>query len=122
MRLAEPIGKQKFAKVIKTEEKGSDVNLAIHLLNDAWLENYECAVVVSNDSDLSEAMRMVKNNLRKKIILVTPGDLKSRAPSNQLKKWSAANLGITPADLAACQLPTTIPGTRISRPKKWSTT
>jgi hypothetical protein len=25
------------ARVIKTEEKGSDVNLSVHLLNDAWL-------------------------------------------------------------------------------------
>ncbi len=27
----------KFVKIIKTEEKGSDVNLAVHLLNDARL-------------------------------------------------------------------------------------
>lgn len=46
--------------VIKTEEKGSDVNLAVHLLNDAWLNKYECAVIVSNDSDMAEAMRLVK--------------------------------------------------------------
>ena len=39
-----------FCKVIKTEEKGSDVNLAVHLLNDAWLDRYDCAVVISNDS------------------------------------------------------------------------
>ena len=45
---------RQFVEVIKTEEKGSDVNLAVHLLNDAWLDRYECAVVVSNDSDLAE--------------------------------------------------------------------
>jgi hypothetical protein len=28
---------QKFAKVIKTEEKGSDVNLATHLLSDGYI-------------------------------------------------------------------------------------
>ena len=33
-----------FVPVIKTEEKGSDVNLAVHLLNDAWLDEYDCAV------------------------------------------------------------------------------
>ena len=31
----------KFAQVIKTEENGSDVNLAVHLLNDAWLNEYD---------------------------------------------------------------------------------
>ena len=29
-------GKPRFARVIKTEEKGSDVNLAVHLLNDVF--------------------------------------------------------------------------------------
>ena len=37
----------------KTEEKGSAVNLAVHLLNDGWLDAYDCAVVISNDSDLA---------------------------------------------------------------------
>lgn len=49
-----------LANVILTEEKGTDVNLAVHLLNDAWLNAYDCAVVVSNDSDLAEAMRLAK--------------------------------------------------------------
>jgi uncharacterized LabA/DUF88 family protein len=47
-------------EVWKNEEKGSDVNLALHLLNDAWQDAFDCAVVVSNDSDLAEALRMVK--------------------------------------------------------------
>jgi len=119
MRLAVPLGKQKYAKVIKTEEKGSDVNLAIHALNDAWSGKYECAVIVSNDSDLSEAMRIIKNELRKKIILITPGNPKTRPVSNQLKKWSTANFGISTADLAACQLPCEIPGTNLKKPLTW---
>jgi hypothetical protein len=55
--LAHPIDKRvfqktiKFVQVIKTEEKGSDVNLAIHLLNDAWKGLYDSAIVISNDSD-----------------------------------------------------------------------
>src|SRR6266446_5066282 len=48
MRLVNPplIG-SKYANVIKTEEKGSDVNLALHVLNDAWQDKYDCAVVCS---------------------------------------------------------------------------
>lgn len=105
MRLVTPAGSQKYAEVIKTEEKGSDVNLAIHALNDAWLDSYECAVVVSNDSDLSEALRIIKQDLKKKIILVTPGNPKDRPPSNELKRWAFASISITSDDLAACQLP-----------------
>ena len=58
--LVEPIHGIKVARIIKTEEKGSDVNLASHFLSDAWLDKYECAVIVSNDSDLAEAMHLVK--------------------------------------------------------------
>lgn len=52
--LARPVAGKAYETIIKTEEKGSDVNLAVHLLNDAWLDHYDCAVVVSNDSDLAE--------------------------------------------------------------------
>ena len=38
--------------MVKTEEKASDVNLAVHLLNDSWLNAYDCAIVVTNDSDI----------------------------------------------------------------------
>jgi uncharacterized LabA/DUF88 family protein len=48
-----PPPSSKYADVWHREEKGSDVNLAVHLLNDAWRDAYDCAVVVSNDSDLS---------------------------------------------------------------------
>ncbi len=63
----------KFANIIKTEEKGSDVNLALHLLNDAWKDLYDCAVIVSNDSDLAEALKLVKNQHKKTIGLISPG-------------------------------------------------
>ena len=36
-----------FAEVIKTEEKGSDVNIATHLLVDAFKNDYELAVICS---------------------------------------------------------------------------
>lgn len=51
----------KYAEVWHREEKGSDVNLAVHMLNDAWSNAYDCAVVVSNDSDLAEACHLVRS-------------------------------------------------------------
>jgi len=38
--------------IMVPEEKGSDVNLASHLLIDIYVERIDAAVVVSNDSDL----------------------------------------------------------------------
>jgi hypothetical protein len=66
MALVVPPGQpQKFAKVIKTEEKGSDVNLATHLLHDAQMGRFDVAVVISNDSDLLEPIKIVRQELRK---------------------------------------------------------
>ena len=47
-------------EVYKTEEKGSDVNLASHLLVDAAHRDCEVAVVVSNDSDLKDPIELAQ--------------------------------------------------------------
>jgi hypothetical protein len=66
MALVVPPGQPtRYARVIKTEEKGSDVNLAIHLLHDAHMGRFDVAVVVSNDSDLLEPIKIVREQLRK---------------------------------------------------------
>ncbi len=120
MRLASPplIG-SKYADVLKTEEKGSDVNLALHMLNDAWNDLYDCAVVCSNDSDLSEALRIVKTERKKKIVLAVPGVANVRPPSNQLRKYANYTLSIPAAAIAASQLPNQIPGTNFHKPPGW---
>jgi len=61
-----------MVKVIKTEEKGSDVNLALHLLKDGYNKDYEVAVIISNDSDFAEAMRIVTQELKLSVGLVNP--------------------------------------------------
>jgi uncharacterized LabA/DUF88 family protein len=118
MRLANPKPWKKTEEVIKTEEKGSDVNLALHVLNDAWEDNYQCAVICSNDSDLKEALRLVKNR-KKRVILVVPGDPIKRPAAIQLKRYASAVVRITAVDLAACQMPNPIPGTTIHKPAVW---
>lgn len=50
----------RFVRVLKTEEKGSDVNLAAHLLDDAHRARFDVAVVVTNDSDLLLPIQMVR--------------------------------------------------------------
>ena len=70
MPLAPP--KSGYVKVIKTEEKGSDVNLALHLLSDGHKNAYDVAVIVSNDSDLLLPIQFVKKELGKKIGILNP--------------------------------------------------
>lgn len=75
-------GRVKYVEVIKTEEKGSDVNLATHLLHDAHLKRYEAAVVISNDSDLVTPIRIVTGELKRKVGVLNP----QKNPSRELLK------------------------------------
>jgi uncharacterized LabA/DUF88 family protein len=114
--LASNVGAQRYVQVIRTEEKGSDVNLGIHLLNDSWMDLYDCAVVVSNDSDLAEALRLVKAQHKKIIGVITPH--KGR-PSTELIRHADFVGRVREGVLKASQLPDLIPGTKIHKPAKW---
>ena len=65
-------GRHSPVKVIKTEEKGSDVNLATHLLMDAFDNLFDMAVIVSNDSDLAEPISLVRHRFGKGIGILNP--------------------------------------------------
>ena len=51
-----------MVRVVKTEEKGSDVNLACHLVADAFEKKCDAAFVISNDSDLLEPIRIARQH------------------------------------------------------------
>ncbi len=67
----------KTAKVIKNEEKGSDISMATYLLVDAFRDDTEAFVVVSNDSDLTEPIRIVQHELGKIVGLLNPQSIPS---------------------------------------------
>jgi uncharacterized LabA/DUF88 family protein len=58
--------------VLQPEEKGSDVNLASHLLLDGFRDRYDVAIVVSNDSDLAEPIRIARLELGRDMVLLNP--------------------------------------------------
>lgn len=66
---ASPQGPQTVL-VWDTKEKGSDVNLATYLLLDAFEESYDTAIVISDDSDLLEPVRVVRERLGKRVGVV----------------------------------------------------
>ncbi len=105
-----------FAKVIKSEEKGSDVNLAVHLVGDGYKDLFDLAVVVSEDSDLQPAVDLVRNELGKRVTVVTPRNLKHLPLRGDDKRYTRA------AALAACQFPAVVldpSGREIHRPQSW---
>jgi uncharacterized LabA/DUF88 family protein len=106
-------------KVVKIEEKGSDVNLACHLLLDAFQDNFDVAAVLSNDSDLVEPIRIVTQVSGKPIGLLSPVS----NPTPNLRGVSTFIRRISPSDLAASQFPNPVvrpDGIEISKPMPWS--
>ena len=73
-------------QVERTEEKGSDVNLATLLLYDASVNDYNRAIVISNDSDLKLVIDIVVNKLRKDVIVVNPNT------TNKVKKYKGCRI------------------------------
>ena len=90
--------------VIKTEEKGSDVNIATHMIHDGHLGRYEAAVIVSNDSDLVEPVKIVRNYLKKDVGMLNP----HKHPSNALKHCVKFMKPIREGVLRSCQFPPTL--------------
>jgi len=110
-----------FARVLKTEEKGSDVNLATHLIHDAHRGVIDCAVVVSNDSDLAEPMRIVRDELKLVVGLISPTTKRDRHPSRQLKNCSTFMKSVRKSALEHSQFPVTLKDSKgtIRRPAAW---
>ena len=109
-----------FVKIYKTEEKGTDVNIAVHLVNDAWLDHYDCAVVVSNDSDLAESLKLVKQHHNKKLLgLAFPSTDPKRKPSRELIQYADFVKHIRHSILEDSQLPKNIPNTGLHKPARW---
>jgi hypothetical protein len=106
------------AYVWKTEEKGSDVNLATYLLLDAFQNKYQVAAVLSNDTDLIEPIRVTNQILGKPVGLLSP------VPNPQIGLVRAATFKkhVAAADAAACQFPdpvTLANGRQIKKPLSW---
>ncbi|MCA9858471.1 MAG: NYN domain-containing protein [Thermomicrobiales bacterium] len=79
--LADPSAKKPTLKVphekvhvIVNEGKGSDVSLATHLVADGFRNAFDVAIVISNDSDLYEPIRVISDasELGRPVLLVNP--------------------------------------------------
>jgi hypothetical protein len=120
MPLAAPLpGRPKTVEVIKTEEKGSDVNLATYLLIDAFRKDSDAAVIISNDSDLCEPIRIVQDEFQVPVGLLIPHS----RPSEALRRLSPAFIKqIRHGPLSASQFPaklTDARGRTIRKPPAW---
>jgi len=106
-----------YVKVIKTGEKGSDVNLATHLLVDGYNDEYELAVVVSNDSDLVAPIQIVITELKKPVGLLNP----AKHPSQVLQNCVTFQKKIRAGVLKNCQFPPILTDSigSFAKPSSW---
>lgn len=110
-------GGPRYARVIKTEEKGSDVNLATHLVSDAYENAFDCAVLITNDSDLREPVSLVRNRLGKQVGILNP----QKHPAVALTKVATFIKTIRSGVLRVSQLPDVLRDSRgdFSKPAGW---
>lgn len=69
---------------LRTDEKGSDVNLASHLLLDACSGDFDKALIVSNDNDFAFPVRAVRDRLGLTIGVSCPVAQPGRRPARLL--------------------------------------
>jgi hypothetical protein len=74
-------------EVIRTEEKGSDVNLASYLLLDGFRSDCEATVVISNDSDLKVPIELARAELGLVVGVVNPHPPARRSRALQPTFW-----------------------------------
>lgn len=115
LRLA-PIQDGLRVRVHWMEEKGSDVNLASHLINDAWAGRYDAAAVLSNDTDLVEPIRIVTKEIGKPVVLLSAA---AHGAAPALKAVATNVLHISNAHLRASLFPNVIAGTSVTKPPTW---
>jgi uncharacterized LabA/DUF88 family protein len=109
----------RFVEVHDTEEKGSDVNLASHLLNDAFNDRFDVALIISQDSDLCEPMRMVCKEIGK---IVGIGWVETSAPGKRYRAVSSFIRHASTTMLSNSQFPDPVigrGGAHIAKPPTW---
>ncbi len=102
------------------EEKETDVNLAVALVEDAVQDRYDTALVISADSDLCPGFRSVKRLApEKQIIAAFP----PKRRSGDLQRTADGCFTISDNKIRQAQLPSTVTTARemiVHRPEHWS--
>ena len=109
----------RVVEVLRTEEKGSDVNLATYLLVDAFRRDAEAFAVVSNDSDLIEPMRIVRHELGRVVGLLSPRPTRGHGLEDCRPTFTKR---IRQGVLRSSQFPSRVidaDGEVITKPKDW---
>lgn len=112
-----PMRGSTVVEILDTKEKGSDVNLASHLLLDGFTKDCDIAVIMSNDSDLVEPIKLATSKLGLPVGILHP----HRRRSKELSQVAEFYRSIRERVLKASQFPPILrdaSGT-ITKPTSW---
>lgn len=105
------------------EEKRTDVNIALQLLDDANHDRADQFVVVSGDSDLVPALEMIKAQWPKeRLVVYVPSRHPLRGAAVELRSAADKHRTFPQALLKVCQFPPVLPDGRggfIHKPVEW---
>ena len=103
----------------KNEEKKTDVNVAVRLLEDVYDDRFDTAIVVSGDSDLVPPIVSVRRRFpHKRVIVAFP----PRRRSSQLAQAASAAFSIYPQTIESSHLPDPVRtpgGVKLQAPSGW---
>lgn len=111
-------GEVVMVKVKQNREKGSDVNLATHLIWDALHGEADAYAVLTNDSDLVTPIRMLRDRRGVNVGVVFPSERGARL----LQDCGAWTRHIHPGMLRRAQFPDRVilaNGGSVERPREW---
>ncbi len=105
------------------EEKRTDVNIAVYMLDDAYQGRCDHIVLVSGDSDLVPAIRMVRARFPSiKTTVYVPAQAPQRAHAVELRTAAHASRELPLNLLPKAQFPSGLPdgvGGTIKKPTSW---
>lgn len=104
---------------VNNEEKMTDVNIAVELITDAFHNNFDTALLVSGDSDLTSPLKKVRDVFPKKRVVIA---FPPNRESSYLKKFASASFIIGRRNIAKSQFPDKVikkVGFVLERPINW---
>jgi len=106
-----------MVEVLDTKEKGSDVKLATYLLMDGFKKEYQMAVIISDDSDLAESIKLTIEHLGLPVGVLHP----YRTHSTQLSQVAKFYRPIRERALKVSLFPPTLVDANgiITKPTTW---
>jgi 6-hydroxy-3-succinoylpyridine 3-monooxygenase len=102
------------------EEKGTDVNVALRMLDDAYQGACERMILVSGDSDLVPTVKLVKQRFPKiKITVYVPARDAVRGAARELRGAADKHLTLPLNLLSRSQFAPVLSSGTIVKPKSW---